>query len=145
MGSAVLHLLQASPCQIQDEAREVPITVLSTMRQAPEVFQKRLPFETRIKASQQFQLILSSLCMLLVYTAGWLSTCAQGNVKPPQKRRKQIRKPIPQGALEISEWVLAVHFVTQERRLCKRTLTHRLGPRLPCKRLLGLLQHIPGV
>lgn len=121
MGSAILHLLQASPCQIQDGPREVPIAMLSTMRQAPKVFQKRLPFETRIKASEQFQLILSSLCMLLVYTAGWLSTCAQGNVKPLQKRRKQMRKPIPQGELEIGEWVLAMHFVTQERRLCKRT------------------------
>lgn len=65
--------------------KEVPITMLSTTRQATEVFQKRLPFETRIKASKQFQLILSSLCMF-VFT----STCAQGSVKPPlpQKRKK---------------------------------------------------------
>ena len=78
--------------------------------------------------------------------AGWLSACAWGNVKSPQKRRKQGRKPVPQGATEIGGWVLAVHFFLPKKGgFAKDFLTHRLGPRLPCKRLLGLLQHIPGV
>lgn len=86
----------ASPCQCQAGAREVPITMPSMMRQAAEVFQKRLPFETRIKASEQLQLILSSLCVLLVYTPGWFSsTCAQGNVKPKGKKKKAAQKTNP--------------------------------------------------
>lgn len=146
MGSAILHLLQASPCLCQDGAREVPITRLSTMRQATEVFQKRLPFESRIKASKQFQLILSSSCMLFVYTAGWLSTCAQGNVKPPAKKKKGGQKTNPPRSFGNQRMGFSCAFCyPRKAALQKDFLTHRLGPRLPCKRLLGLLQHIPGV
>lgn len=98
----------------------------------------------RKKGSKQLRLILPLSVLLCTCLAGCLHVCP-GQWQPPAGEQSRAGNASLKEQLRSVGSCCLCGFSSKKGSLLKDLLAHCPGPKLPHKRLLGLLQQIPGV
>lgn len=133
-------VLEEHPPSQQDAVR-----VLHTTVQATAVFQQRFSFEIKKKGCKQFGLILPLRVLLCTCLADSLHVCP-GQWQPPALgEQSRAENPSLREQLRSVDSCCPCGFSPKKGSLTKDFLARCPDPKLPCKRLLDLLQQIPDV